>query len=411
VSTFAEEMPMTTVVPTVTTLTELEPKQSAEDLLGLESLLRPEEREWRDRTRTFVQERVLPVIDDDFERQHFRRELVEEMGALGMLGMHLDGYGCSGASAVSYGLVCLELEAGDSAWRTLISVQGSLAMSAIAAFGSNEQKDRWLPEMASGRAIGCFGLTEPGAGSDPAAMTTYARRDGTDWVLDGRKRWIGLGSQSEIAIIWAKTDDGIRGFVVPTCTPGFTAQDITTKLALRASVQCDLILDGCRLPAEAVLPGAQGLKGPFTCLNEARYGIVWGVLGAARSCLTAALDYSLEREVFGRPLAGFQLTQAKLAEMALEYQKGFLLALHLGRRKDEGVLVPSEISVGKLNNVREAIRIAGSARSILGGEGITSRFPVMRHMANLEAVRTYEGTDEVHLLVMGQALTGIRAFS
>jgi glutaryl-CoA dehydrogenase len=398
-------------IPTGTTLSDVEPRQSPEDLLGLESLLRPEERTWRDRTRAFVQERIVPVVDEDFERRHFRRELVQEMGALGLLGMHLKGYGCSGASAVSYGLACLELEAGDSAWRTFVSVQGSLAMSAIAKFGSEEQRQQWLPGMAAGRQIGCFGLTEPGAGSNPAAMTTSARRDGADWVLDGRKRWIGLGSEADVAVVWAKTDEGVRGFLIPTDTPGFTAQDITNKLSLRASVQCELIIEGCRLPAEAMLPEASGLRGPFTCLNEARYGIVWGALGAARTCLTTALSYSLEREVFDRPLAAFQLTQAKLAEMALEYQKGFLLAMHLGRRKDEGVLHPSEISVGKLNNVREAIKIASSARTILGAEGITSRFPVMRHMANLESVRTYEGTDEVHLLVMGQALTGIRAFA
>jgi glutaryl-CoA dehydrogenase len=398
-------------IPTGTTLSDVEPRQSPEDLLGLESLLRPEERTWRDRTRAFVQERIVPVVDEDFERRHFRRELVQEMGALGLLGMHLKGYGCSGASAVSYGLACLELEAGDSAWRTFVSVQGSLAMSAIAKFGSEEQRQQWLPGMAAGRQIGCFGLTEPGAGSNPAAMTTSARRDGADWVLDGRKRWIGLGSEADVAVVWAKTDEGVRGFLIPTDTPGFTAQDITNKLSLRASVQCELIMEGCRLPAEAMLPEASGLRGPFTCLNEARYGIVWGALGAARTCLTTALSYSLEREVFDRPLAAFQLTQAKLAEMALEYQKGFLLAMHLGRRKDEGVLHPSEISVGKLNNVREAIKIASSARTILGAEGITSRFPVMRHMANLESVRTYEGTDEVHLLVMGQALTGIRAFA
>jgi glutaryl-CoA dehydrogenase len=398
-------------IPTGTTLSDVENRPSPEDLLGLERLLRPEERTWRDRTRTFVQERIVPVVDEDFEQRHFRRELVEEMGALGLLGMHLKGYGCAGASAVSYGLACLELEAGDSAWRTFVSVQGSLAMSAIAKFGSEEQRQRWLPGMAAGRQIGCFGLTEPGAGSNPAAMTTSARRDGADWVLDGRKRWIGLGSEADVAVVWAKTDEGVRGFLIPTDTPGFTAQDITNKLSLRASVQCELIIEGCRLPAEAMLPEASGLRGPFTCLNEARYGIVWGALGAARTCLTTALSYSLEREVFDRPLAAFQLTQAKLAEMALEYQKGFLLAMHLGRRKDEGVLHPSEISVGKLNNVREAIKIASSARTILGAEGITSRFPVMRHMANLESVRTYEGTDEVHLLVMGQALTGIRAFA
>ena len=402
---------MTTVVPTGTELTEAVPARSPEDLMALDSLLRPEERQWRDRTRAWVQERVLPVIEDDFDRKYFRRELVEEMGSLGVLGMHLSGYGCAGAGAVSYGLVCLELEAGDSAWRTLISVQGSLAMSAIHKHGSEEQRAHWLPQLATGRAIGCFGLTEPGAGSDPSSMTTYARRDGSDWVLDGRKRWIGLASEAAVAVIWAKTDEGIRGFLVPTDTPGFRAEDIPDKHALRASVQCDVYLDGCRLPADAVLPGAQGLRGPFGILNEARYGIVWGALGAARTCLTTALEHSLQRQVFGRPLAGFQLTQAKLAEMAVEYQKGFLLALHLGRRKDEGSLTPSEISVGKLNNVREAIRTASTARTILGGDGVTSQFPVMRHMANLEAVRTYEGTDEVHLLVLGQALTGIRAFA
>lgn len=402
---------MRTIVPTGTTLTDVEPRQSPEDLLGLESLLQPEEIEWRDRTRAFVQERIVPVVDEDFDRLRFRGELVEEMGKLGLLGMHIKGYGSAGANAVSYGLVCMELEAGDSAWRTFVSVQGSLAMSAIAKFGSEKQRERWLPGMAVGRLIGCFGLTEPGAGSNPAAMTTYARRDGTDWVLEGRKRWIGLGSLADVAVVWAKTDDGVRGFLVPTDTHGFSAVDITNKLSLRASVQCELIMDGCRLPEDAMLPGARGLRAPFTCLNEARYGIIWGALGAARSCLTTALSYSLDREVFGRPLASFQLTQAKLAEMALEYQKGFLLAVHLGRRKDAGVLQPSEISVGKLNNVREAIKIASTARSILGAEGITSRFPVMRHLANLESVRTYEGTDEVHLLVMGQALTGVRAFA
>ena len=402
---------MTTVVPTGTELAEAGPARSPEDLLGLDGLLTPQERQWRDRTRAWVQDRVLPVIEDDFERRHFRRELVEEMGSLGLLGMHLEGYGCAGAGAVSYGLVCLELEAGDSAWRTFISVQGSLAMSAIAKLGSEEQRQRWLPEMATGRAIGCFGLTEPDAGSDPSSMTTYARRDGSDWVLDGRKRWIGLASEAAVAVIWAKTDEGIRGFLVPTDTPGFRAEDITDKLALRASVQCDIHLDSCRLPADAALPGARGLRAPFSILNEARFGIVWGALGAARACFTAALDHSLERQVFGRPLAGFQLTQAKLAEMAVEYQKGFLLALQLGRRKEAGTLAPSEISVGKLNNVREAVRTASTARTILGGDGVTHRFPVMRHMANLEAVRTYEGTDEVHLLVIGQALTGLRAFA
>ncbi|MDP9397698.1 MAG: acyl-CoA dehydrogenase family protein [Actinomycetota bacterium] len=377
----------------------------------MDALLRPEELEWRDKTRRFVDEHVRPVIEDDFERGHFRREIVRGLGELGVLGMHLSGYGCAGASAVSYGLACLEMEAGDTAWRTFVSVQGSLAMSAIRKFGSEEQKQRWLPGLAAGELIGCFGLTEPGGGSNPAGMTTYARRDGSDWILEGRKRWIGLGSLADVAVVWAKTDDGYRGFLVPAGTPGFTAHDITNKLSLRTSVQCDLVFDGVRLPDEAVLPDVKTLRGPFTCLNEARYGIIWGVLGAARSCLDAALEYSREREVFGRPIAEFQLTQAKLADSVVELEKGLLLALHIGRRKDEGRLAPEQISVGKLNNVREASEIARTARTILGGEGVTSRFPVMRHMANLESVRTYEGTDEIHTLVIGHALTGLRAFA
>ena len=387
---------------------------SAEEFVGLDALLSPEELQWRDKTRRFVAEHVLPVIDDDFERGHFRREVVHGLGELGVLGMHLSGYGCAGASAVSYGLACLELEAGDTAWRTFVSVQGSLAMSAMRKFGSEEQKQRWLPGLAAGELIGCFGLTEPGGGSNPAGMTTYARRDGSDWILEGRKRWIGLGSLADVAVVWAKTDDdggGYRGFLVPKGTPGFTAHDITNKLSLRASVQCDLVLEGVRLPDEAVLPDVTSLRGPFTCLNEARYGIIWGVMGAARSCLDAALEYSREREVFGRPIGEFQLTQAKLADSVVELEKGLLLALHIGRRKDEGRLAPEQISVGKLNNVREASEIARTARTILAGEGVTSRFPVMRHMANLESVRTYEGTDEIHTLVIGHALTGMRAFA
>lgn len=384
---------------------------SAEEFMGLDATLRAEELDWRDKVRRFVAERVKPVVDDDFERGYFRHELVPELGALGVLGMHLEGYGCAGASAVSYGLACMELEAGDTAWRTFVSVQGSLAMSAISKFGSEEQKQRWLPGLAAGELIGCFGLTEPGGGSNPAAMTTRARRDGDDWVLDGRKRWIGLGSVADVAVVWAGTDQGVRGFLVPRDTPGFTAEDITNKLSLRASIQCELALDGVRLPADAVLPDVSSLRGPFTCLNEARYGIIWGVMGAARDCLDAAVGYSQEREVFGRPIAGFQLTQGKLADMAVELEKGVLLALHIGRLKDAGRLSPEQISVGKLNNVREAIAIAGSARSILAGEGVTSRFPVMRHMANLESVRTYEGTDEIHTLVIGHGLTGVRAFT
>ena len=384
---------------------------AVEEFMGIDALFTGEELRWRDEVRRFATEHIAPVVDQDFEDRHFRAELVRGLGDLGVLGMHLSGYGCAGAGAVSYGLACLELEAVDSAWRTFVSVQGSLAMSAIAKFGSEEQKQRWLPGMAAGDLVGCFGLTEPSGGSDPGAMTTRARREGGDWVLDGVKRWIGLGSVADVAVVWAATDDGFRGFLVPTGTRGFSAVDITDKLSLRASVQCELHLDGVRLPDDAALPGATTLRAPFTCLNEARYGIVWGVLGAARACLDAALSYSRQRVVFGTPVAGFQLTQSKLADMVVELEKGYLLALHIGRQKDAGTLRPEQISVGKLNNVRAAIDIARTCRTILGGDGITSRFPVMRHMANLESVRTYEGTDEVHALVIGSALTGVRAFS
>ncbi|EKX64412.1 acyl-CoA dehydrogenase family protein [Streptomyces ipomoeae] len=379
--------------------------------LDCEHLFTAEETAWRDKVRAFSRERIAPTADADFEDRHFRRELVRELGGLGVLGMHLDGHGCAGAGAVSYGLACLELEAVDSAWRTFVSVQGSLAMSAISKWGTEEQKTRWLPEMAAGRAIGCFALTEPDGGSDPKSMRTTARRDGGgDWVLDGAKRWIGLGSVADVAVVWANTEDGVRGFLVPAGTPGFTATEITNKLSLRASIQCDLRFDDCRLPADAVLPGATGLRGPFSCLNEARYGIIWGVMGAARECLSAAVERSRERRVFGKALAELQLTQQKVADMAVEYQKGLLLAVHIGRLKEAGALAPAQISVGKLNNVREALTIARTARTILGGDGVTSDFPVMRHMANLESVRTYEGTDEVHALVIGHAVTGHRAF-
>jgi len=388
--------------------------QTAEEALAavfsIDSLLSDEERAWQQRARTFARERIAPVIADDFENKHFRRELVAELGTAGFLGMHIKGYGCAGASATSYGAVCLELEAVDSGWRTLVSVQGSLAMSAIAKFGSEDQKNQWLPAMAKGEVIGCFALTEPSGGSDPAAMTTRAERDGDDWVITGAKRWIGLASIATIAIVWAQTDDGVRGFIVPTASDGFTATPIEGKFAMRASIQCDIVLDEVRVPESSRLPDAIGLRGPFSCLNEARYGIIWGVMGAARDCLEVALDRSLSREVFGGPIGRFQLTQNKLADMLLEYQKGALLALHIGRQKDAGTLDPTQINVGKLNNVREAIAIAGAARSILGGDGITSEFPVMRHMANLEAVRTYEGTDEIHTLVIGRALTGFAAF-
>jgi glutaryl-CoA dehydrogenase len=386
------------------------PTDTIADLLGLDALLTDEERAWQASARAFARERILPTIEDDFEDRRFRAELIPELGAAGFLGMHLSGYGTAGAGAVSYGLVCLELEAADSGWRTFVSVQGSLAMSAIAKFGSEDQKTAWLPRMASGEVVGCFALTEPDGGSDPAAMRTVAVRDGDDWVISGSKRWIGLASIAGVAIVWAQTEEGVRGFIVPTDTPGFTATEIGGKLAMRASIQCDVVLDAVRVPETLRLPDARGLRGPFSCLNEARYGIVWGVMGAARACLEAAVERSVSREVFGGPIGRFQLTQSKLADMFLEYQKGVLLALDAGRRKESGTLTPERISVGKLNNVREAIAIAGSARSILGGDGVTNAFPVMRHLANLEAVRTYEGTDEIHALVVGRALTGIQAF-
>ncbi len=382
-----------------------------DDAFSIDHLLTDEEREWRDRARAFATGRILPIIEQDFEDKHFRRELVGELGALGVLGMHLADEGCAGAGAVSYGLVCHELEAADSGWRTFVSVQGSLAMSAISKFGSDEQRAEWLPAMARGERIGCFALTEPDGGSDPAAMRTRARRDGDDWVISGAKRWIGLASLADVAIVWATTEDGVRGFLVPTTTPGFTATPIDGKLSMRASVQCDIALDDVRVPASALLPGARGLSGPFSCLNEARYGIVWGAMGAARTCLEVSIERARTREVFGRPIGATQLIQEKLANMLVEYEKGTLLALHLGRLKEAGLLTPTQISVGKLNSVREALAIAREARTVLGGDGITSAFPVMRHMANLESVRTYEGTDEIHTLVLGRALTGMGAFA
>ena len=383
----------------------------AHDYLDLDSLLSAEEIELRGRVRAFVRERITPNIKRWYETAHFPREIATEMGALGLLGMHLHGYGCAGRSAVEYGLAAMELEAGDSGLRTFVSVQGSLAMSAIHKFGSPEQKQQWLPGMAAGELIGCFGLTEPDAGSDPGSMVTSAVRDGDDWVLNGAKRWIGLASIADVAVIWAKTDEGIRGFVVPTATPGFTATPIEPKLGMRASIQCDIALAGVRLPASAVLPGASGLKGPFACLNEARYGIMWGAMGAARDAYEAALAYALQRRQFGQPIASFQLTQAKLADMVLEITKGVLVALQTGRLKDAGTLRPEQISLGKLNNVREAIAICRQARTILGGNGITLDYSPLRHANNLESVRTYEGTDEIHTLIMGRAITGIPAFS
>ncbi|MFB9376193.1 acyl-CoA dehydrogenase family protein [Kineococcus gynurae] len=381
-----------------------------QDLLDFSGLLSEEERRTRDRVRAFVDERVRPGIAEWYEAGRFPVELAPELGRLGVLGMHLDEPGCPGRSAVEYGLAALELEAGDSGLRTFVSVQGSLAMSAIAKHGSAEQKSRWLPEMAAGRLIGCFGLTEPDAGSDPGSMTTVARRDGSDWVLNGRKRWIGLASIADVAVVWARTDEGVRGFLVPTSSPGFAARPIEPKLSMRASIQCDVDLVDVRLPADALLPGARGLSGPFACLNEARYGIVWGVLGAARDSYRAALGWSLTRRQFDRPLAGFQLTQQKLATMAVAVEKGQLLALHLGRLKDAGRLRPHQISIGKLDNTRAALAVCREARTVLGGNGVTLEHSPLRHANNLESVRTYEGTDEVHTLVIGQQVTGLPAF-
>ncbi|MDQ4083202.1 MAG: acyl-CoA dehydrogenase family protein [Actinomycetota bacterium] len=376
----------------------------------MDALLTDEELKVREEVRSFVHEKIKPNIREWWEKAIFPQEIVPEMGERGLLGMHLKGYGCAGKSAVSYGLACLELEAGDSGLRTFVSVQGSLAMSAIYKFGSEEQKEEWLPKMAKGEAIGCFGLTEPEAGSDPASMKTFARKDGSGWVIDGEKRWIGMGTIADVAVIWAQTDDGIRGFLVPTDAQGFSARDIQQKLSMRASVQCDLFLNEVRLPEDAMLPKAEGLGGPFACLNEARYGIIWGSMGAARDCYEAALGYAKEREQFGKLVASFQLTQQKLVDMMLEIQKGTLVALRIGRMKDEGTLRPEHVSFGKLNNVREAIRIAREARTILGGNGITLDFPVMRHANNLESVLTYEGTSEVHTLILGKAITGTQAF-
>ncbi|GAB5078537.1 acyl-CoA dehydrogenase family protein [Arthrobacter sp. AD-310] len=387
---------------------------SASDLLALDFLLTAEELALRERIRDFTDQRIRPDIAQWYEDGAFPLELAPELGELGVLGMHLDGYGCPGRSAVEYGLAAMELEAGDSGIRTFVSVQGSLAMTAIHRWGSEDQKQEWLPRMAAGEVIGCFALTEPTAGSDPSSMATTARRDGTGedagWVLDGAKRWIGLASVAGVMVVWAMTEDGVRGFLVPAGMPGVTATPIRQKLSMRASIQCDVVFDGVRLGPETLLPGAFGLRGPFTCLNEARYGIAWGAMGAARDSYEAALAYSLERQQFGRPLAGYQLTQEKLVNMLVEIQKGTLLALHLGRLKDAGTLRPEQISLGKLNNVREAIKVAREARTVLGGNGITLDYSPLRHAANLESVRTYEGTDEVHTLVLGQHITGLPAF-
>lgn len=380
------------------------------DVLNLDGLLSADELIFRDSVRAFVAERIKPNIKQWYEDAHFPVEIALEMGALGLLGMHLNGYGCPGRTAVEYGIAAMELEAGDSGLRTFVSVQGSLAMSAIHKWGSEEQKNAYLPGMAQGQIIGCFGLTEPTAGSDPSAMQTTATKDGNGWVLNGAKRWIGLASIAQIAVIWAATEDGIRGFLVPTDTGGFTATPIEPKLSMRASIQCDIELDNVRLPDSAMLPRAKGLRGPFSCLNEARYGIIWGAMGAARDSYEEALKYSLERMQFDKPLAGYQLTQEKLVNMLLEIQKGTLLAIHTGRLKDAGTLEPVQISVGKLNNCREAIAICREARTILGGNGITLDYSPLRHANNLESVRTYEGTDEVHTLILGNHITGQPAF-
>ncbi|MEV5005272.1 acyl-CoA dehydrogenase family protein [Streptomyces sp. NPDC056159] len=382
------------------------------DPLGIDDLLDPEDLAVRDTMRQWAADRVLPHVAEWYEKGELPviRELSRELGSIGALGMSLIGYGCAGATAVQYGLACLELEAADSGIRSLVSVQGSLAMYAIHRFGSEDQKQRWLPPMAAGEVIGCFGLTEPDHGSDPGSMRTHAKRDGTDWILNGRKMWITNGSVAGVAVVWAQTEDGIRGFLVPAGTPGFSAPEIKHKWSLRASVTSELVLDDVRLPADAVLPEATGLRGPLGCLSHARYGIVWGAMGAARASFEAALDYAKSREQFGRPIGGFQLTQAKLADMAVELHKGILLAHHLGRRMDAGRLRPEQVSFGKLNNVREAIEICRTARTILGANGISLEYPVMRHATNLESVLTYEGTVEMHQLVLGKALTGFDAF-
>jgi len=393
--------------------TTAEPKvqmPSASDLYNIDHLLSEEERMVRDTVRQFVRERVLPIIGEHFEAGTFPRELIPAVAELGLLGMHLQGYGCAGLSAVCYGLACQELEAGDSGLRSFVSVQGSLAMYPIYAFGSEEQKQRWLPGMAKGEIIGCFGLTEPDFGSDAAGMITSARRDGDSYVLNGAKMWITNGGIADVAVVWAKAEDGIRGFLVERGMAGFSTNDIHHKLSLRASITSELHFDECRVPVSNMLPNVRGMRGPLSCLNEARFGIAWGATGAARACYEMALEYAKSRIQFKKPIASFQLVQQKLAIMATELVKGQLLALQLGRLKDEGLLHPVQISVAKRNNVREALKTAREARTVLGANGITLEYPISRHMNNLESVFTYEGTDDIHTLIIGQAITGINAF-
>lgn len=381
------------------------------DFLEIDRLLSDEERMIKETVARYVNEKYLPGVNAHFEQGTFDRSVPEALGSLNVLGMHLEGYGCAGSSAVAYGIACMELEAGDSALRSFCSVQGSLAMFAIWKYGSEEQKQKWLPELAAGRNIGCFGLTEPDSGSDPASMRTRARRDGDGWILNGAKMWITSGTISDVCVVWATTEDGVQGFLVEPGMEGFTAPEMHGKLSLRASVTSELIFDDVRVPDENRLPGVQSLRGPLSCLNEARYGIVWGVVGAARACFEAALEYSLTREQFGKPIASFQLTQAKLADMAAAVQQSYLLALHLGRLKDEGLITTEQVSMGKRQNVRAALAVARSARSVLGANGVTLEYPVLRHANNLESVFTYEGTDEIHTLSVGKALTGISAFT
>jgi glutaryl-CoA dehydrogenase len=386
------------------------PSPDPYDFLDIDFLLSDEEKLLRDTVRRFTEEKILPEVGGWWEEGTFPKELAKEMGALGLLGMHLEGYGCAGTSATAYGLACIELEAGDSGTRSFVSVQGSLAMFPIWEFGSEEQKQTWLPGMSAGDIIGCFGLTEPDSGSDPSSMRTSARRDGSDWIINGTKMWITNGNVADIAIVWARTDEGIRGFIVPTHTPGFTANLIHRKASLRASITSELVLDNVRVPGDFVLPGVSSMRGPLSCLSEARFGILFGVMGAARACYEAALDYSKSRIQFGAPIASFQLTQQKLVEMMVTVNRGTLVALHLGRMKDQGRITPELVSFGKFDNVRNALDVARTARSVLGANGITLEYPVIRHMTNLETVLTYEGTNEIHTLILGQAITGLAAF-